>query len=175
MSTLIPIPGAEWQGSFSFYLPIADTPLISTIIQWDDLFTNSATNCGLRGFELYKWGNSADGSCEDINNWDMTGKSTNNGDDTVSIYHYDMSLDTPDNHNYCFSAYTKPGGSCDNRWAYASLSPVKIADILVQKTLPMGDQTFDYDAATSSFSVTGGNGFKEFFDVISDIENDVTC
>ena len=104
----------------------------------------------------------------------MTGKSTNNNDDTVSIYHYDMSLDTPDNHNYCFRAYTK-SGNCDNSWAYASLSPVKIADILVQKTSPMGDQTFDYDAATSSFSVTGSNGFKEFFDVISDIENDVTC
>ena len=105
----------------------------------------------------------------------MTGKSTNNADNTASIDHYDMSLDTPDNHNYCFRAYTASHGYCDDSWNWASLSPVKIADILVQKTSPMGDQTFDYDAATSSFSVTGANGYKEFYDVISEIENDVTC
>ena len=39
----------------------------------------------------------------------------------------------------------------------------------------MGDQVFDHDAATPSFSVTGPNGYKEFFNVFSAIENDVTC
>ena len=39
----------------------------------------------------------------------------------------------------------------------------------------MGDQTYDYDASASSpFSITT-NGYKDFFEVGSDIENDVIC
>ena len=82
---------------------------------------------------------------------------------------------TLDSYNYCFRAYTKPGNPCNNGWAYASFSPITISNIMVLKTSPMGHQTFAYDAATPSFSVTGANGYKEFFDVISEIENDVTC
>ena len=134
------------------------------------MYTNSVTGCSIRGFELYKWGNAGDTGCHDEN---MNGYTTNNGDYTASIHHYAM---TEDSYNYCFRAFTKSTGSgCVDNYVYASFSTITIADILIAKTSPMGDQTFNYDAATSSFSVTGANGFKEFFDVISDIENDVTC
>ena len=47
-------------------------------------------------------------------------------------------------------------------------------NILQEKSSPLGDQTYDYDASVSTFSITT-NGFKDFFDVESDIENRVTC
>ena len=57
---------------------------------------------------------------------------------------------------------------------YAGFYPLLTDDILVTKSSPMGDQTFDYDASSST-SVLTPNGFKDFFDVHVDIENDVTC
>ena len=45
---------------------------------------------------------------------------------------------------------------------------------MVIKASPMGNQTFDYDASSSSFVLTP-NGLKDFFDVHADIEDDVIC
>ena len=42
------------------------------------------------------------------------------------------------------------------------------------KDTPMGDQTFDYDAAGLGIEVTP-DGFKEFFDVHVMVENILTC
>ena len=51
---------------------------------------------------------------------------------------------------------------------------IKVDDILYEKTTPFGDQTYAYEMLTGNFLVTP-NGFEDFFDVNSDIKDDVTC
>ena len=122
----------------------------------------------MAGFELYSRGDEEYTGCDDTTM--DGGYTTNNVDNTVSIHHYEMATDK---YNYCFRAWT----DCDSSYVYASFSPIEIDDILEihgDDPYPMGSQTFDYDATVSSFVITP-DGFEDFFDVDSDIENDVTC
>lgn len=50
---------------------------------------------------------------------------------------------------------------------------IYIDDILTVKDPSPDDVTFDYESS-GTYSVTT-NGYKDFFDVHADIENDVTC
>ena len=63
--------------------------------------------------------------------------------------------------------------TCSGNWVYAAYVRT-FKDILSRKSSPLTDDTFDYSATTQKIQVTT-DGFKDFFDVDSGMEEGVNC
>ena len=163
MTTLSHIAGAGPSGAFKLYLPVG----VNTILQWDDLYTNSDLSCSIDHFE-YMYGSSCTSTPDPAAH-------TFNLDNTITFH----PPSTHAGYRACFEASTIGVGTCQSGIQMAYIEEMIYPDdFLIQNISPMLDQDFNFDSSislASQFSLTGSNGFREFFDLDSVLEDGLTC